>query len=153
MVHTHFVLRITDRTTFPFIETEDIVKALNIAGLFFIKKFWVHTAVMKNILLGNSRIFAKIFRRHTGKKLCHSAFHPHVNGKRLDAVQTEQQSAVGNLYADARYLHQIPPCLFIIAGSAFFKVNFARIYLLGGIDKITTAKSRTQRRKVVGGEL
>ena len=113
------------------------------------KQFGMHTAVVKNILLGNSRILSEIVGLHIGKKLFHCTLHPHVNRKRFNSVKSEQKRAVGNLYSHSRNFHKLGSCLVIIAVSAFFKVDLSRRYLLCRINKIAVAEPCTQRRKVV----
>ena len=100
------------------------------------ENFRVLTTEMKNILLCHSGIIAEVPGAHSGKQLLHSALHPDVHRKRVDAVHPEQQSAVGDLDAHADDLHQLGARLFVVGGLAKGKVDLSRADLLCGVVRL-----------------
>lgn len=112
----------------------------------------MHSAVMKNILLRYSRVFAEILRLHFGEQFVHCTLHPNIDRKSLYSMQTKQQGAVGNFHTYACYFHKFPASLFIICCPAFFKLNLAACNLLCSVNKIAVSEACPQRCQIIGSK-
>ena len=108
--------------------------------------------ILKQILLCNTFILAHTAGQPVGIILGGHALYPYVCRESLGLVIRIQQHTIGHLVTYADYLFEIFPPLVVLHFIHCCEVNFPRSGFFGGIEYVTDAKSRPERRKIVGGE-